>query len=145
MAIKGLLSAAAVSAALLGCATTAAPPGARVNCDTGSGACDVPIHVGGNCSITAPDVDVFGEKNIFWVIDQDSVQAGYKFPDSAVHLGVWIKDPPRGQFDSPDRQNDRRFKLHDKNAADGKGSFRYGVQVVNGSTTCTLDPFIVNH
>jgi hypothetical protein len=143
MATKGLLSAAAVCAALLGCATAVAPRDARVNCNSGS--CTIPIHVE-NCVITAPDVDVFAQSvNLFWEIDQDSAHAGYKFPDIVVHLGIWIKDDPKGEFEQPDRQNDRKFKLHDKNTSAGKGSYRYGVQVVKGSTTCTLDPFVVNH
>ena len=144
MATKGLLSAAAVCVALLGCATAVAPPSARVNCNSGS--CTIPIHVE-NCVITAPDVDVFAQSvNLFWEIDQASAHAGYKFPPIAMHLGVWIKDDPKGEFEQPDRLNDRKFKLHDKNTSAGKGSYRYGVRVMKDSATCPdLDPFVVNH
>ena len=97
--------------------------------------------------ITAPDVYVIGQsRNIFWEIDRASEQDGYKFPDIVSHLGIWIKDDPKGEFEDPKRQNDTTFKLHDKNSDAGKGSYRYGVRVVKGSTTCPdLDPFIVNN
>jgi hypothetical protein len=133
-----------VCATLLGCATPVAPPTARFNCNSGN--CTIPVHVE-NCVITAPDVDVFGEsRNLVWEIDQASSQAGYTFPQLVVHLGVWIKDDPKGQFELPERQTERRFKLHDKNSDAGKGHFRYGVRVMKGSTACPdLDPSIVNH
>ena len=56
---------------------------------------------------------------------------GWSFPDDPVLRGIWIKDPPQGQFVLPDRQAEWKFKLHDKN--DVKGTFRYGVRVVKGS------------
>jgi len=134
-----LICAGALCLGILGCATLA-PPGARKDCH--SGQCDVDVHVE-NCVITAPDVHVFESTNIFWNIDQASMQAGYKYPPDPPP-GIWIKDGNPGQFDSPQRLNDGKFKLHDKNTA--KGTSRYGVRVERGSNTCPdLDPSIVNH
>jgi hypothetical protein len=139
MAMKRLICVGAICVGLLGCATLA-PPGARKDCN--SGQCDVDVHVE-NCVITAPDVHVFQATNIFWNIDQASTQAGYKYPEDPARPGIWIKDPPQGQFE-PERQNDGRYKMHDKNTV--KASFRYGVRVVRGGATCPdLDPTIVNH
>jgi hypothetical protein len=149
-AAKGLLSAAAVCAALLGCATT--KTFTPVNCNGGS--CDVDVHVdiqGSTCTVSAPDINNTGANNIFWNIDRASKDAGYRFPATAVHAGVWIKDPPPSGckppdnvFDSPDRQTDWKFKLHNKGT---RGTYCYGVQVVRNSapTPCTLDPQIVNN
>jgi hypothetical protein len=140
MATKRFVWVGAVFVALLGC-TTLAPPAARVNCGN-SGSCDVSVHVK-DCVITAPDVDVFVATNIFWNIDQASLQDGYKYPPDPPP-GIWIKDGNPGQFESPQRLSDGKFKLHDKNTA--PGTSRYGVRVVRGSTTCPdLDPSIVNH
>jgi hypothetical protein len=118
-----------------------------VNCNGGS--CNVDVHVE-NCTVSAPDIDNYGSNNIFWTIDAPSRAAGYKFPDPAVHLGVWLKNPPPtgcltpdGVFDSPDRQNDWKFKLHNNGI---RGTYCYGVMVVQGSNTCPpLDPQINNH
>jgi hypothetical protein len=145
MATKGLICAVAVCSGLLGCATPKFLP--PVNCKGGS--CDVDVHVE-NCTVTAPKIDNYGANNIFWTLDRESREAGYKFPDEAVHLGVWLKSPPPiecipadGVFDSPQRLNDWKFKLHNKGTP---GTYCYGVTVVKGSTTCPpLDPSIVNH
>jgi hypothetical protein len=122
--------------------------------DGNAGRCEVDVHVDiqhGTCTVSAPDIDNTGAKNIFWTIDATSRAAGYKFPDEAMHLGVWIKNPPPsgclaadGVFDSPERQNDWKFKLHNKGTP---GIYCYGVQVVRNSapTPCTLDPQIINH
>jgi len=94
-----------------------------------------------NCVITAPDVHVFQSTNIFWNIDQASKLAGFKFPNDSARPGIWIK---QGPLPPPERQNDWTYKLHDNDQ--DKGTFPYGVRVVNGSTTCPdLDPSIVNH
>src|SRR5262249_33748898 len=121
-------------------------PLAPVTCN--GGRCDVDVHVE-NCTVSAPNIDNTGANNIFWNLDAASRQAGYKFPDESVHLGIWIKSPPPlgcisgdGVFDSPERQSDSKFKLHNKGTP---GTYCYGVTVVKGSTTCTLDPSIANH
>ena len=143
MARKSLICAAVVTAVLMGCAG----PNALAPVDCSAGSCDVDIHVD-NCVVTAPDINNTGANNIFWTLDKPSRDAGYKFPDEAAHLGVWIKSPPPsgciaadGVFDEPKRQNDWKFKLHDKGTP---GIYCYGVTVVKGSSTCTLDPSIVN-
>jgi hypothetical protein len=138
MTTKRLICAGAVVAGMLGCATLA-PPAARKDCDN-SGACHVEVHID-NCIIKAPDVHVFQATNIFWDIDQASQHHGYKYPNDPARPGVWIKQGPLGQ---PERQNDSTYRLHDNNT--DKGTFPYGVRVVNGATTCPdLDPSIVNH
>ena len=145
MAMKSLICAAAVLSGLLGCAT---PRAFAVPCNGGS--CNVDVHIE-NCVITAPDIDNTGANNIFWNIDNASKQAGYTFAAGAA--GVTLKTPPPsgcmaagGVFDSPDRQNDFKFKLHNKGTL---GTYCYAVKVVNTTTTppqtCTLDPQIVNH
>ena len=105
-----------------------------------------------NCVITAPDIDNTGANNIFWNIDNASKHAGYTF--AAGTAGVTLKNAapsgcvaPGGVFDSPDRQNNWKFKWHNKG---NPGTYCYGVQIVNTTTTppqtCTpLDPSIVNH
>jgi len=144
MSTKRLICAAALFGGLLGCATP--QPLAPVTCN--GGRCDVDVHVE-NCVVSAPNIDNTGANNIFWNLDAASRQGGYKFPDESVHLGIWIKSPPPsgcingdGVFDSPERQNDSKFKLHNKGTP---GIYCYGVTVVKGSTTCTLDPQIANH
>lgn len=142
MATKALIFAAALIAGLSGCAaqlTPSTPP--PVDCDN-SGACKVVVQVDG-CPVRAPDVNVFSATNIFWELDQQARDNGWSFPDTLAAPAIWIKDPPQGQFDSPDRQSEWRYKLHDKNNV--KGTFRYGVRVVKGSILCELDPTIVNH
>jgi hypothetical protein len=141
MAPKRLIFAVAVIAGLLGCATRIAPTAEPVNCGN-SGECKVVVHVEG-CTVSAPNVDVYTATNIFWELDRVSRGDGWSFPDDPVLKGIWIKDPPQGQFVLPDRQSEWRFKLHDKNEV--KGTFRYGVRVVKGSIMCELDPSIVNH
>jgi hypothetical protein len=145
-----LLSAGAVCAALLGCATPKFLT--SVNCTGGS--CEVDVHVdiqGSTSTVSAPNINNTGANNIFWRIDDASQALGYKFPDPAVHAGVWIKDPPPSGclapgnvFDSPQRLTDVKFKLHNKGTP---GTYCYGVQVVRSSapTPCTLDPQIVNN
>ena len=142
MATKRLIFAVAVIAGLSGCATRIAPSGPPppVNCDN-SGACKVDVQVFG-CTVTAPDVNVVAATNIFWELDQAARDNGWSFPNDLLLKGIWIKDPPQGQFVLPDRQSEWRFKLHDKNEV--KGSFRYGVRVVKGSIDCESDPSIVN-
>ena len=140
MASKVPICAIAVFAGLQGFITSNALA-AAVNCGN-TGSCDVDVHVE-NCVITAPDIDVFVATNIFWNIDQASKQAGYKYPAGPARPGVFMKDAPQGQFD-PERLNDWKYKVHDRNTA--KGTFHYGVRVVKGSTTCPdLDPSVVNH
>lgn len=136
--------AAAVFAALLGCTqfVPMSPPPTQVDCRGGS--CDIYVHID-VCDIKAPNIDVYGENNIFWVLDKASRDNGYHFPDMLDHPGVWIKGDPKGQFDQPELQNDFKFKLHDKNNKDGKGTFDYGIQIVKGSVVCELDPQIINH
>jgi hypothetical protein len=134
--------AAAVFSGLLGCKSQMVGPASQMDCRGGNCKVDVHIEV---CAITAPNIDVYGENNIFWELDKASRDNGYHFPEMIVHHGVWIKDDPKGQFDQPDLLNDWRFKLHDKNDKDGKGTFNYGIQIVKGSITCDLDPQIVNH
>ena len=141
MASKVLIYAAAACVGLLGCATPILPMAARHDCDN-SGSCKVDVKVEG-CTVTAPDVHVFVATNIFWELDKATRDTGWSFPNDPVKRGIWIKDPPQGQFDSPDRQNEWRYKLHNKNTV--KGDFKYGVRVVRGSITCELDPIIVNH
>ena len=146
MAPKRLIFAVAVSAGLLGCATHVAPtemppPATRVDCDN-SGACTVVVQVRA-CTVSAPDVHVFTATNIFWELDKVSRDDGWSFPNDPVFRGIWIKDPPQGQFVSPDRQAEWKFKLHDKNEV--KATFSYGVRVVKGSFMCESDPSIVNH
>lgn len=139
-----IVIAAAVFAGLLGCATSPPPPPpppARKDCGN-SGMCTVVVHVKG-CTITAPDIDVYVATNIFWELDRTTKDDGWSFTDEVVKRGIWIKDAPQGQFVDPDRQNDWKYKLHDKN--DVKGTFNYGVRVVKGSIFCELDPQIVNH
>jgi len=144
MAAKCLICVLLMIAGLAGCATSLAPE--RVSCN--GGRCNVDIHVD-NCTISAPDIDNFGANNIFWNIDAASKRAGYTFPDDAVHPGVSLKNPPpsgcanpEGVFDSPEQLNKWKFKWHNKGT---RGTYCYGVRVVNGATTCTLDPFVVNH
>lgn len=141
MASKRLIFVVAVIVGLLGCVTQTASAPPPVNCGN-SGSCKVDVHVEG-CTVTAPDIDVFVATNIFWELDEATRRNGFSFPNDPVQKGIWIKDPPQGQFDSPDRQSDWRFKLHNKNTV--KGTFRYGVRVVKGSITCELDPQIQNH
>ncbi len=147
MAARSLICGGVLIAGLMGCAGPKAL--APVVCN--GGRCDIDVHVE-NCVITAPDIDNTGANNIFWNIDAASRRAGYKYPAVAVHLGVWLKDPPPSGciapgnvFDSPDRQNDGKFKLHNNG---NRGTYCYGVQVVNPTTappqTCTLDPQIIN-
>jgi hypothetical protein len=139
-----IVIAAVVFAGLLGCATPPPPPPpppARADCGN-SGACTIDVKVRG-CTVTAPDIDVRVATNIFWELDRVSRDDGWSFPNDNVLRGIWIKDPPQGQFVLPDRQTEWKFKLHDKN--DVKGTFRYGVRVVKGSIMCELDPSIVNH
>jgi hypothetical protein len=145
MATKSLLCAAAVIAGLMGCA----PPRGLTAANCTGGHCDVDVYVD-NCVINAPKIDNTGANNIDWNIKS----SGYAFPDEAVHLGVWLKSPlssgcasPNGVFDSPKRQSDTTFRLHNKG---NPGTYCYGVQVVNTTTTppttCPdLDPQIVNH
>lgn len=144
MAWKTSLCAVTIIGGLMGCAGPKPflPP---VDCSGGS--CDVDVHVD-NCVVTAPDINNTGANNIFWTLDKFSRDGGYKFPDEAVHLGVWLKSPPPsgciaadGVFDDPKRQNDWKFKLHNKGTP---GIYCYGITVVKGTTTCTLDPSIVN-
>jgi hypothetical protein len=137
-----IVIAAAVFAGLLGCKSQLAPPVAQIDCRGGNCKADVHIEV---CAITAPNIDVYGENNIFWELDQASKDNGYHFPELIEHHGIWIKGDSKGQFE-PERVNDWKFKLHDKNNADGKGTFNYGVQLMKGSVVCPdLDPTIVNH
>jgi len=145
MTMKSLICAAAVLSGL-GCAT---PQALAVACNGGS--CNVDVHIE-NCVITAPDIDNTGANNIFWNIDNASKQAGYTF--AAGIAGVTLKDPPPSGctaagavFDSPDRLNNWKFKLHNKG---NLGTYCYGVQIVDVTTTppraCPpLDPSIVNH
>jgi len=107
----------------------------------------VEIH-GSTCTVSAPNIENTGANNIFWNIDRASQDAGYKFPDGT--RGVSFKSPPPSGciaagsvFDSPDRQNDQKFKWHNNGT---RGTYCYGVQVVRSAapTTCTLDPQIVN-
>ena len=147
---KILLQVAAACAMLVGCATPT--PLARVNCNGGS--CEVDVHVdvqGSSCTVSGPDIDNYGSNNIFWNIDASSKAAGYKFPDEAVQLGIYLKSPPPsgcqkpdGVFDSAKRENDWKFKLHDKG---NPGTYCYGVYVVRDTppSPCTYDPSIVNH
>ena len=142
MTLKALIYAVALTVGLQGCAAQIASPPGRKDCDN-SGSCKVDVHVFG-CTVTAPDfIDVYTATNIFWELDQSSRDNGWSFPDDPVLKGIWIKDPPQGQFDSPDRQSDWRYKLHDKNSV--PGSFKYGVRVAKGTQICELDPAIVNH
>ena len=146
---KVLLITVAVCATLLGCAT---PMLAAVPCTGGQ--CSVDVHVdvqGGSCTVSAPDIDNTGANNIFWNIDAASKNLGYKFPDNPAQPGIFLKSPPPtgcqaagAVFDLPDRQNDWRFKWHNKGTP---GTYCYGVRVVRNSapTPCTLDPQIVNH
>jgi hypothetical protein len=147
MATKRLIAAGAavVFAGLLGCKALAPPPSPSGRADCRGGNCKIDVHIE-VCAITAPNIDVYGENNIFWELDQASKDNGYHFPELIEHHGVWIKDDPKHQFDQPERVNDWKFKLHDKNDKDGKGTFNYGVQLVKGSIVCPdLDPTIVNH
>ena len=142
MSTKGLLCAAVVGTALLGCTTPMLAPKYEVPCNPG--ACRIPVHVE-NCNITAPDVRVTGNNvNMFWEIDPASHHAGYKFPELVVAPGVWIKDNPQGQFEEPRRINDWTFRLHDRNSVRDK--FKYGVRVVtrDGTACRDLDPIIYN-
>ena len=141
MVSKTFIYAAAICVGLLGCATPIASKSARIDCDN-SGSCKVDVHLDG-CTVTAPDVHVFVATNIFWELDKATRDDGWSFPDDPVKRGIWIKDPPQGQFDSPDRQAEWKYKLHNRNTV--KGSFNYGVRVVKGAFTCELDPAIVNH
>ena len=144
---KALLLAAVVCAGLVGCAT----PKFLAPVPCSGGRCDVDVHVdvsGSTCTVSAPDINNTGANNIFWNIDRESKDAGYKFPDGTG--GVFFKNPPPSGciaagsvFDSPERLNDHKFKWHDKGT---RGTYCYGVQVVRNSapTPCTLDPQIVN-
>jgi len=134
--------AVAVLAGLLGCTSQLSPPAGQIDCRGGNCKADIHVDV---CAITAPDIDVYGENNIFWELDKATKDAGYHFPELVEHHGILIKGDAKGQFDQPERVNDWKFKLHDKNDKDGKGTFKYAVQVVKGSVTCDLDPSIVNH
>ncbi len=127
---KALVFAAAVCAGLAGCAT---PKLMAVPCN--GGRCEVDVHVtvsGSTCTVSAPDIDNNGANNIFWNIDDESKRLGYKFPDGTG--GVFFKNPPPSGcvaagsvFDSPDRQNDHKFKWHNKGTL---GTYCYGVTVV---------------
>jgi len=150
MATKGLIgaAAAAVFAGLLGCNPNAfppPPPGSRADCK-GGGNCTVVIHLDVCTYTVVPKIlDVYGENNIFWELDKATQDAGYHFPELIEHHGILIKKDPTHQFGQPERQNDWKFKLHDKNNDEGKGSFDYAIQVIKGSIPCDLDPTIVNH
>jgi hypothetical protein len=149
---KVLLSMVAVCGVLLAACATPPMSIARVNCNGGS--CDADVHVDvrlGTCTVSAPDIDNYGSNNIFWTIDASSKALGYKFPDEAVQLGIYLKSPPpsgcqppSGVFDSPQRLNDWKFKLHDRG---NLGTYCYGVYVVRDTppSPCTYDPSIVNH
>jgi hypothetical protein len=113
----------------------------------------VEIQSSTSCTVTGSDIDNTGANNIFWTIDASSRALGYKFPDEAVALGIYLKSPPpsgsgcldpSGVFDSPQRQNDWKFKLHDKGTP---GKYCYGIYVVRGMppSPCLYDPSIVNH
>ncbi len=144
------LSVAVVCAALAGCAT----PQFLSPVPCSGGRCDVDVHVeiqGGTCKVTAPDIDNTGANNIFWNIDASSKLLGYRFSNDPAQPGIFLKNPPPSGcqapgnvFDSPDRQNDSRFKWHNKGTP---GTYCYGVRVVRNSapTPCILDPQIVNN
>jgi hypothetical protein len=147
---KVLLSVAAVCAMLLGgCATP--EPIAPLRCTGGQ--CDADVHVDvrlGTCAVSAPNIDNMGSNNISWNIDQASKDLGYRFPDEAVQLGIYLKSPPpsgckapEGVFDSP-HQSKWKFTLHNKGTA---GTYCYGVYVVRDTppSPCTYDPQIVNN
>ena len=148
---KVLVSVAAVCAMLVGCAVQPISI-ARVTCNGGS--CDADVHVDvrfGSCTVSAPDIDNYGSNNIIWTIDASSKALGYKYPDEAVQLGIYLKSPPpsgcldpTGVFDSPARINDWKFKLHDKGNV---GTYCYGVYVVRDTppSPCIYDPQVVNH
>lgn len=147
---KILLQVAAACAMLVGCATPT--PLARVNCNGGS--CEVDVHVdvqGSSCTVSGPDIDNYGSNNIFWNIDAASKGLGYRYPDDSVHLGISLKNPPPSGcmapgsvFDSPQRQNNWKFKWHNKGTA---GTYCYGIYVVRDTppSPCTYDPQIVNN
>jgi len=94
------------------------------------------ISITNNRISVSPDpLPVTGNNiNIHWDIDT----AGWTFPSN----GIVITDPG-DEFSDPEVQNNgKRFKWKDKNSSGG--SYKYAINVTNGSTPLSLDPTIIN-
>lgn len=86
-------------------------------------------------SVTPDPLPVRGSNvEVHW----DISTAGWTFPSN----GIVIKNPG-SEFSDPEvKNNGNRFKWKDKNAS--VGTYKYAINVTNGTTPLSLDPTITN-
>jgi hypothetical protein len=131
------------------------PPVAAVSCP-GAGANDrcvevAVVMVGGQPQIASiPDVAMPSQGVIFWV----SSTTGWTFPADGIDFANPGTPPPgsppktvapAGEFFNCGQMppGNSRYKCNNKHGSNG--TYAYKVTVVNGGTTLTLDPFVVNN
>lgn len=148
-----LIAAVAIGLALAGC-TALSPRGhmsepSKTKTPCHPGACEVPVTMAweGSTCVVLPldDIAVSGQSvNITWKL-ADSPD-GFTFDENGVYIKP--KADPDGQFSRVTEPGSRKkFILHDKNSVPGNGDryYPYAIQVVHGTTRCTLyDPWIIN-
>jgi len=93
------------------------------------------------------DLTNLGNVDIFWVVQPDP----WTFTENngGVSTGIDIKNAPGGLFKDKggrDKLGNPSQKHHnwERKTADNK-TYKYIINVTDGTTTLSLDPFIVNH
>ncbi len=83
------------------------------------------------------------DTRLVWTLDDPSLARGYRFADN----GIRIKSDPHNQFSGGHAfAGKTAYVVIDRNSADGKGEFPYGLNIVGPAGACPeRDPFIVNN
>jgi hypothetical protein len=98
--------------------------------------------VGGVISVVPDPIPVGRGANskITWDLDKPSIDAGWRFTSNGI---VVTNGGSQFYVDPNDPNNDsKKFKLKDKN--DNSLSYKYTINLVNGTTSKSLDPAIQN-
>jgi hypothetical protein len=104
---------------------------------------DATVSVVNNVLSVTPDPIPVGKganSKLTWKIDDDSYNAGWRFTSDGI---VVTNGGSEFYVDPNDPNNDsKKFKLKDKN--DNSLSYKYTINLVNGTTPKSLDPTIQN-
>jgi hypothetical protein len=86
----------------------------------------IPVGKGGNSKLT-------------WTLDDAAYNAGWRFTSNGI---VITNGGDEFSADPNDSSSDKKFKLKDKN--DNTLSYKYTINLINGTTPNSLDPTIQN-
>ncbi len=143
MKTKTLICALGASLALAGCASLQLPGSGASPCN--QGVCKVTLTVRScNSGVIVATPDPVPVPKGAWHIQWDIATPGYEFTTNGISIpgNVTIPGTGRKVFEDPRRLNATKFQFKDNN--EFKGTYKYNVELTQGSQTCRYDPNISN-